>query len=70
MIIARHFQRHALMIRSHFFGRDVPFNRENIDIRMRHRMPALSQLLRQGKEKRVGSEIVEENFQILISSAV
>ena len=46
----------------------IPLNRENIDISMRHRMPALSQLLRQGKEKRVGSEIVEENFQTTLTN--
>ena len=70
MIVARHLQRQRLMMRSQIADDRIPLNREDIDIRMRHRMPALSQLLRQGKEKRVGSEIVEENFQILISSAV
>ena len=40
----------------------IPLNREDVDIGMRHRIPALSELFCQGKEKRVGSEIVEENF--------
>jgi len=50
------------MIPSQIVDDRIPLNRENIDIRMRHRMPALSELLRQGKEKRIGSEIVEEDF--------
>jgi hypothetical protein len=30
---------------------------------MRHRVPALSELFRQGKEKWICPEVVEENFQ-------
>jgi hypothetical protein len=62
VIIARHLQRQPLMMRSHCFGRNVPFNRQSVDIGMRYSVSALGELLHQRKEKRIRSEIVEEDF--------
>ena len=68
MIIARHLQRQPLMMPSQIADDRIPLNRENIDIGMRYRVPVLSELFRQGEEKRVGSEIVEENFQTTLTN--
>ena len=46
----------------------IPLNREDIDIGMRYRVSALSELFRPGKEKRISSEIVEENFQTALTN--
>ena len=63
MIIAGHLQRQPLMMRSQIADDRIPLNREDVDIGMRYRVSALSELFRQRKEKRVGSEIVKEDFQ-------
>ena len=63
MIITGHLQRQPLMIRGRRDGRDVPFNRQDIYIGMRYLVPALGELLRQGEEKWICPEVVEENFQ-------
>ena len=70
MIIARHLQRQPMMMRSQIADDHITLNRQDIDIGMRYSVSAQSELLRQRKEKWVSPEVVEEDFQLLISSAV
>lgn len=70
VIIAGHFQRQPLMIWSHFFGRDIPFNRQDIYIGMCYRVSTLGELFRKRKEKWVSPEIVKEDFQTINRSPV